>query len=47
MGLAMQSEIPTMDRYQITIITGGAIPGRIGGEMIMSNHSVVQYMHPS
>jgi len=36
-----------MDRYPIIIIIGGAILGRVGGEMIMGDHIVEQWLHPS
>ena len=36
-----------MDKYPIIILIGGAILGRVGGEMIMGDHIVEQWLHPS
>ncbi|MDD5171089.1 MAG: TerC family protein [Syntrophales bacterium] len=36
-----------MDRYPIIIIIGGAILGRVAGEMIMTDHIIEQWLHPS
>lgn len=36
-----------MDKYPIIIIIGGAVLGRVGGEMIMTDPFVQQWLHPS
>jgi YjbE family integral membrane protein len=36
-----------MDKYPIIILIGGAILGRVGGEMIMTDHIVETWLHPS
>ncbi|MDD5167998.1 MAG: TerC family protein [Syntrophales bacterium] len=36
-----------MDKYPIIIIIGGAILGRVGGEMIVNDHIIEQWLHPS
>jgi predicted tellurium resistance membrane protein TerC len=36
-----------MDRYPATIYLGGAILGRVGGEMILTDPFVVGILHPT
>lgn len=36
-----------MDKYPIIILIGGAILGRVAGEMIMTDHIVEKWLHPS
>lgn len=36
-----------MDKYPIIVIIGGAVLGRVGGEMIMTDPAVVRWLNPS
>ena len=36
-----------MDKYPIIILIGGAILGRVAGEMIIGDHIIEQWLHPS
>jgi YjbE family integral membrane protein len=36
-----------MDRYPIIIIVGGAVLGRVGGDMIMTDPFIESWLHPS
>jgi predicted tellurium resistance membrane protein TerC len=36
-----------MDRYPATVYLGGAILGRVGGEMILTDPFVVGILHPT
>jgi YjbE family integral membrane protein len=36
-----------MDRYPMIILVGGAVLGRVGGEMIMTDPFIERWLHPS